>query len=473
MIARKIICLFLLWTAFSGITYSQNNQVQNDRIAQIEQQIQMLQQQTDQITQQHNEQIGNLRNQIESIEQSASAEEPETAEDELARLRQLAEGIAGEQEEEKSPEETVFKFSGLSLQQLNPEISASGDFVAHVRRQEQTRERADAEIRGLELNFQSYLDPFSRFKATTHIHGDGEVEVEELYFTHFSMIENANLDIGRFRQQFGVINRWHGDALDQVEYPLVLQRIFGEDGLNQTGASIDWTLPGWDDAFQELTVQITNTENERLFGGDAIGNPSMLFHYKNYRDLSRDTYLEIGLSGLFGWNDRWDVDKGSGIEDEYDALGTQVFGADLAMLWEPADKALYKNLEWRSEAYLLNRDLLAPDNSGRDNLNAWGAYSYINSKISRNMEVGIRADYFKPDSKNYANTANASIVPLAYTSNNPHRWQVCPYITVWQSEWVKFRFEYDYAFGRGMEETDHLFMLQAVFGVGPHKHERY
>jgi len=204
-----------------------------------------------------------------------------------------------------------------------------------------------------------------------------------------------------------------------------------------------------------------------------LGNPSLLFHYKNYRDLSRDTYLEFGLTGLFGWNDEWNVLKGGTLENEHDTLGTQVFGADLSLLWEPADQALYRNVEWRSEVYFLNRDILAPDNSGRDNLNAWGAYSYVQSKIARNLDIGVRADYYQPDSKDYANTAGASLVPLAYTSKNAERWQVCPYITWWQSEWVKLRCEYDYAFGHGTEDTEHVLWLQAIFSAGPHKHERY
>lgn len=309
-------------------------------------------------------------------------------------------------------------------------------------------------------------------KVTTHISDDG-VDVEDAYFTRFTIFENANLDIGRFRQQFGVVNRWHEDALDQVQYPLALQRIFGDEGLNQTGASVEWTLPQLGQAYQGLTFQATNTENERLFGGDTLGNPSLLLHYKNYRDLSRDTYFEFGLTGLCGWNDEWRVDKGSGLENEHDALGTQVFGADVSFLWEPADRAIYRNVEWRSEVYVLNRDILAPDNTGRDDLDAWGFYSYLQSKVARNADIGIRYDYYTPDSKGYAATTGAPLMPLAYTAKDAYRWQICPYVTWWQSEWVKFRFEYDYADGRGMERPEHVIWFQAIFSAGPHKHERY
>ena len=474
MQVKKIvyIILFVAMMGFPGSALAQNKETEKSELAELREQILALKRQMDEMKSKHDNEIKALKEKIEKLGPSAPVPEEVKAEEEADYLRELAQSIAGEEEEEKTPEETVFKFGGLSLQKLNPEISVSGDFLGHYRYQSGTRERSDALLRGLELNFQSYLDPYSRMKATTHISDEG-AHLEEAYFTSFSMFKNANLDIGRFRQPFGVINRWHEDAIDQVEYPLALRRIFGDEGLFQTGASLEWTLPQKGEVHQGLAFQVTNTENERLFGGDARGNPCLLFHYKNYRDLSRDSYMEFGLSGLFGWNDEWKVRRGSALENEYNTLGTQVYGADFCYLWEPADKALYRNVEWRSELYLLNRDIMAPDDSGRDNLRAWGAYSYLQTKAARNIDIGIRYDYFKPDSKDYATVEGAPITPLAYTADDVYRWQICPYITVHQSEWVKFRFEYDYADGRGMERPEHVFFLQAIFSAGPHKHERY
>jgi hypothetical protein len=470
--ARQLLVLFLFIVAVSAeITFAASG---SDDAKQLDDRISKLQQRINEMQAAHKKEIDALKSQIAELRQGKIAAKEPQREDEAAALRKLAQGLVGaEAEPQKAPEETVFRSGALSLQQLNPEISVSGDFLAHYRHQDHTRERTDAEIRGLELNFQSYLDPFSRMKATAHVHEDGEVHPEEVYFTRFSIFENANLDLGKFRQQFGVINRWHEDALDQVQYPLALRNILGDEGLAQTGASLDWTLPKWGNGYQGLTLQVTGADNERLFGGDELGSPNLLFHYKNYRDLSRDTYLEFGLSGLLGWNDEWSVIKGSTLVDEHDALGTQVFGADVSLLWEPADRALYRNVEWRSEVYVLNRDILAPDNSGRDDLNAWGAYSYVQSKVARTMEVGIRYDYYEPDSKGYAGTTGVSLMPLAYTADDAYRWQLCPYVTWWQSEWVKFRCEYDYADGRGMERPEHVVWFQAIFAAGPHKHERY
>jgi hypothetical protein len=450
----------------------------HDRLDQLTKQIGQMQEEH----QAQQEQIARLQTEIQTLKgepnrpgrAGPAPAEPNEAGDEVARLRALAEGLAGPKKQEKSPEETVYKSRGLSLQQLNPEISVSGDLLAYYRDQAETRRRTDIFLRALELNFQSYLDPFSKMKATLEVDRDGHVEVEEAYYSHFTLIPGAILDLGRFRQQFGVVNRWHEDALDQVWYPLALRRIFGEDGLDQTGASVEWSLPEWAGAHHGFTFQVTSPEDKRLFAGDLLGTPTLLFHYKNYRDLSRDTYLEFGLSGLFGWNDEWRVQTAPDtVVTEHDTRSTQVCGADLSMLWEPADRALYRNIEWRSEAYFLHQGILAPDGSGPDTIDAWGFYSYLQGKVAQNLIIGGRLDYYEPAGEDYAVQPDVSLIPLAYPSSHPYRWQVVPYITWWQSEWVLFRAEYNYAWGHGMEDDEHVIWLQTVFAAGPHKHERY
>jgi hypothetical protein len=290
--------------------------------------------------------------------------------------------------------------------------------------------------------------------------------------TLFNLSDDLNLTLGKFRQQFGVVNRWHKHGLDQVDFPLALRQIFGEGGLNQSGVSLDWFMPPWGDASQQLTFQVTDGSNDRLFGDNARNRPSLLVHYKNYRDISKDTYMEWGLSSLIGWNDEWDI-SGSPIKQN-SSEETFVFGADFTVLWEPTEKMRHRNIEWRSEAYWLNKDLVAPDGSGGDTINAWGLYSYLQTRISRTVDIGLRGDFYVPDTKGYANiSSDLSLSPLAVTSDNPYIWQISPYITWRQSPFVKFRTEYDYSNGKGIEKPEHIFWLQAIFSAGPHKHERY
>ncbi len=289
--------------------------------------------------------------------------------------------------------------------------------------------------------------------------------------TRFGVFEGGNLTFGKFRQQFGVVNRWHKHALDQFDFPLALRQIFGEGGLNQTGVSLDWVLPRLGKSSQDLTLQLTNGQNPRLFSGNTLGTPSFLVHYKNYRDISKDTYFEIGLSGLVGWRDEWDVDTGEGMVTENDSLPTFVYGMDLNLLWEPTERMRYRNLVWRTELYILNREILAPDGSGKDTIDAWGAYSYVQSKLNRTLDLGLRFDYYEPDTKGYVGLA-PWLIPHAF-SDSVTQWQVVPYLTWQQSPWVRWRIEYNHLEPGDIFEPEDIIYLQLIFAAGPHKHDRY
>ena len=460
-----IILILSIATLFANVTTAQNKETD---IEQLNAKILELQRLIVEIQKKHEAEISALKRQINELAAEAGKQE---AEDELAALRELAKAkVAEEIISEEKPEEATFKSGALSLQALNPEISVTGDFLFSTRQDATSDQSSDFNFRNLGVHLESWLDPYTRFKSAVEFHED-EAELGEAYMTLHNISEDLNLTFGKFRQQFGVVNRWHKHGLDQVDFPLALREIFGNGGLNQSGLSLDWLMPAAGDASQQLTFQVTDGSNSRLFGDNARNRPSFLAHYKNYRDLSKDTYIEWGLTGLLGWNDEWNI---SGGTKQNSSKSTTVLGADLSVLWEPTEKMRYRNIEWRNEAYWLNKGLLAPDDSGSDTINAWGLYSYLQAKISRTIDIGIRGDFYVPDTKSYANLSSPlSLSPLAVTSDNPHLWQISPYITWWQSPFVKFRAEYDYSNGKGIENPEHVIWLQAIFSAGPHKHERY
>jgi hypothetical protein len=443
-----------------------------DNIEQLNAKILELQRQIIEMQKKHDAEIAALKKQIDEL---SAATVKQKTQDELTSLRQLAEAKAKEKPAaEEEPEETVFKSGSLGLQALNPEISVTGDFLLSSRQDTTSNESSDFDFRTLGIHVESWLDPYTRFKAAIPV-TENEASIGEGYITMYDIADDLNLTLGKFRQQFGVVNRWHKHGLDQVDFPLALRQIFGNGGLNQSGLSLDWMMPPIGDTSQQLTFQVTDGSNSRLFGENARNRPSLLAHYKNYRDISKDTYLEWGLTGLLGWNDEWDIQSGS---KKNSSQMTTVLGADLSVLWEPTEKMRYRNAEWRNEAYWLNKKLLAPDDSGADTLNAWGLYSYLQNKISRTIDIGIRGDFFIPDTKSYADVTDIhgtslSLSPLAVTGDNPYLWQIGPYITWWQSPFVKFRLEYDYSDGKGIDNPEHIVWLQLIFSAGPHKHERY
>ena len=365
-------------------------------------------------------------------------------------------------------EEETFTSGALGLQALNPEISITGDILWSYTDSELTEKKSDFLFRGLGVHAEAYLDPFTRFKAAFSFSEEG-AECEEGYVTRFGLLPRVNLTLGKFRQQFGVVNRWHKHALDQVDFPLALREIFGPGGLNQTGGSLEWTMPELAGNDQELTLQVTDGENGQVFAENAKNAPSELAHYKLFRDLTPSTYAELGFTGLYGRNNEWAI--GESTIDE--TLDVWVFGADFTVLWEPTDRMRYRGITWRTEAYALNKDILAPDGSGKDTVNAWGMYSYVEAKASRTVSLGVRGDYFVPDQKDYAASAPASLASVVASEGGADRWQVSPYLTWNQSPFVHFRAEYDHQDGEGTGPEENVVWLQCIFAAGPHKHERY
>ncbi len=408
----------------------------------------------------------------ESATQDEKQQKTEEAE-ELEKLRQAAAEEAEKQAEtEEDSEEKVFKSGNLGLQKLNPEISVTGDMLGTYRSEDDLDLAWDTSFRGLGLHFEAYLDPYSRFKAAVPISAEG-AELGEAYFTRYGLVGKTNITFGKFRQQFGIVNRWHKHGLDWFDFPLALRSIFGPGGLNQVGLSFEAGASTGRVA-HGLIVEVTDADNPGVFGQNSKNRPSILANYKAYQDLSPSTYLEIGLTGLVGWNDSWrtlGMQEGEGLSDTRPAW---VYGADLNMLWEPTGRMRYRNLQWRSEAYFVDKEIQAPDGSGPDCLYAWGLYSLLQVKVSRTVELGVRYDYFHPDQKSYASLNDVlQMAPLAFTSAEADRHLAGLWLTWWQSPFVKFRGGYTYETTQAEDSDAHSVTLQMVFAAGPHKHERY
>ena len=420
--------------------------------------------------------VGQQREEIKRLkdERGRSNLQPiKAAEADREQLLKAAQDEISAAKLQEEAQEVEYTSGALGLQALNPEISITGDVLWSYKDGDAVEEHTDFNVRGLGMHLESYLDPYTRFKAAVSAN-ENETELGEMYMTRFGVLPNLNFTLGKFRQNFGIVNRWHKHALDQVDFPLALRMIFGDGGLNQSGVSLDYQLPFFDSLSQELIFQITDGDNQRVFGENADNFPAFMVHLKNYHDLSNSTYLELGFSALSGRNDSWQTVNGTtDLVTENKQLWANVFGVDFTMLWEPTDRMRYRNVTWRSEAYFLNKDILAPDASGEDSISAWDMYSYLESKLTRTLYLGVRGDYFAPDTKGYADSIAANLEPVVVTGSNPYRWQVGPYLAWHQSPFVHFRVEYNHISGNNTGPDEDVIWLQSVFAAGPHKHERY
>lgn len=393
-----------------------------------------------------------LRSTINDLEKRLKKLEMKSDETELEKLLNQAESYTPK--EEKTEKDKIFNTGQRSLQAINPEISVTGDAYGQgILNGDGFDEesRSGAHFRVLGLHLQSNLDPFSFAKVAVEITPE-EVELGEAYATWTNVFPNISMTAGKFRQQFGVVNRWHKHSLDQFDFPLALTTIFGEDGLNQTGVSFDWLIPSlWANA-NTLTMQITNGQNGQLFSGEMFSFPSVLLHLKNYYDLNKNTYMELGLTGLVGRNNLRGY-KEDGMKILENSRQTVVGGVDLTVMWEPLNKAHYHSFLFRSELYVANKA-----DTSNTTIDAWGAYAYGEYKFNERLYAGLRFDYavpFKPDNSGKEMT------------------QIVPYITWWQSHWFRMRLQYNYLDGNVFSEASRTLRLQLTWAMGPHKHERY
>ena len=134
--------------------------------------------------------------------------------DEIAALRAAARAIVPEQPQDTSPEQHVIR--SRSLNRLNSEISVTGDARLNARRPCPQQDNVD--LREFAFGFQSALDPYSNAKIFFSF-GEDHVGVEEAYAYWTGVPGGLRLDIGRFRQQAGELNRWHLDPGAMKRYP--------------------------------------------------------------------------------------------------------------------------------------------------------------------------------------------------------------------------------------------------------------
>ncbi len=375
---------------------------------------------------------------------AAPAAQPADTADELAALRAAAAAAAGapepgpagaadtvppaERPAAKEPPATGARPSNL----LNPEISATGDIRLVAR--DESPQQDNGVAREFEFSFQSALDPFTKTKIFLTFE-DEELGVEEGYIYWPGLPGHLRLDVGRFRQQLGDLNRWHLHALPETEYPLVYQRFLGEEGLGGVGFSLYSTLPmSLAGGTHELWIQGTTSESEPLYAGGR--QPTLLGRVQNFWQLSRSSYTQLGFTATGGNNA--DADLQSGL-----------LGLDFRFTYRPPEAGTRRDVTFRAEGYRLHAS------EAGVTTNRYGTFLDLQARRGRRWVFGLRYDYAQ--------------APRGPTDTE---WRLTPVITWWQSEFVYLRVQGEHR-SRDLEGDQNLLTVQAVWAVGPHKHETY
>lgn len=407
--------------------------------------------------------LARLRLQLDSLGRLVGRGEPAAADtaDPIAAIRAAAAAaLATDTTRADSPTVDEGEFVGRqrNLSVFNPEISVTGDIFAFVRSEDAGEDNFVP--REFELALQSNLDPYSRAKVfiAHHRHGgeiepfethadgeadsedahgaEAETEVEEGYVEWVNLPGGFGLTVGKFRQRFGRLNRWHAHALPAQHLPLPYVAFLGEEGLAQTGASLHWLLPIHGAGTYEVWTEVTRSEADLVFG--ASSGPSVLGHVNGFWQLSPATYLELGASALAGRHVEEDVETD---------FGGRVYGVDLTLDWAPPAMAKYRQATVHAGAMLSRSPIETIDD-------ARGAFAIGELKFAQQWVAGARWEWVE----NPAGPDQAT-------------WLVSPSLTWWQSEFVRLRAAYEWV-DRVGDRFGQL-VLQTTFAMGPHKHETY
>ena len=339
----------------------------------------------------------------------------------------------------------------------------------------------DPAVRGFtipnaELTLDGAVDPY--FKGFANIvykldsGGETGVELEEVYFLTTSLGWNLQLKGGQFLTEFGRQNSQHPHSWSFVDQPLVLNRMFGPDGLRSQGARLSWLVPTrW---YTEAMVSVLNSaggtafsfrsdESAEIHGGvpvtrdvrrlsDFLIVPRITASF----DLTNTQTLLVGASAAFGPNN-------SGP-----AARTRIYGADLYWKWKSATaSAGFPFVSFQTEALFRQYDA-AERGSAEDpvvtlpgqRLRDRGFYSQLLWGFKPRMVAGLRGDFVNGSSAAFDAALRAE------------RYRVSPNLTWYPTEFSKVRLQYNYDHRRAIG-SDHSLWLQFEFILGAHAAHKF
>lgn len=340
-------------------------------------------------------------------------------------------------------------------------------------------------LRNAELSLDGAVDPY--FKGVTNIvykldnNGETSVELEEMFVLTTALPANLQLKVGQFFAEFGRQNPQHPHSWGFADQPLVLNRMFGPDGLRSQGVRLSWLLPT--DFYTEASLAVLNSsggtassfrseESGLIHGGAALDRQvkdlgDMLYvpRVATSFELNDTQTLVLGASGAFGPNN-------SGVN-----TSTKIYGGDLYWKWKSthADQGfpfvsvqseyIFRHYDAAKRAAV--EDLEAPRPPGTavpqlaaQTLKDDGAYAQILWGIQPRIVAGFRGEFAHADKSTFVSADRADRT----------RWS--PNLTWYPTEFSKFRVQYNFDHRTGIGE-DHSLWFQFEFLLGAHAAHKF
>jgi hypothetical protein len=337
-----------------------------------------------------------------------------------------------------------------------------------------------------ELALFSAVDPYFELFAVFHLSAEG-FEVEEAFVSSTALPLGLRLKAGKFLSGFGRLNQKHRHQWNFSDAPLVNGAFFGDEGLNEIGVQLAWTVPA--DFYLVIGGEALRGDNEASFGTGAFHDPAYLYRVSGSRGPNLFTgfirgSLDIGgLSVLGGGSFAWGRTRSSHTVDEVDlttataedleGLGhgvrarTWIAGADITLRY---DLDSYRYLSLQGE-FMYRRMLgalyeyTAADATERSTLTREqsGLYTELLVKPFLRWRFGGRFDLLN---------RNRELVGRVNQNLPWNRYRIAAMTDFQPTEFTLFRLQYNYdrsgsdRFDR--KRTNHQVVLQLNAAIGAH-----
>jgi hypothetical protein len=321
----------------------------------------------------------------------------------------------------------------------NPDLSAIGDFRSSYTTA--GRRNVETYFNALEVQLSSVVDPYAEAKflfsfGKDSLNGDYSAGLEVATLTSLSLPYSLQVTLGKFKTNFSKVNTLHPHAFSFIEFPAMIRNFFGDEGLFMEGLSVSVLVPNPWDFYQELTVDIGRAVSTPALDNGAGNRLLYSAHLNNFFELSDNSTLGLGISGLSGVNA---LDLNSGMA-----------GFDLTFKWKPVQFNTYRSFTWQTEA-MIGRS----DTSAGNAVQSYGAYTLFEYQLGRRTYIGTRFDY--------------SGLPMAARSDE----RTASLLLRFQpTEFQVFALEFQHVnsnYGPSFQQV----MFRAIFGIGTHAAHAY
>ena len=321
----------------------------------------------------------------------------------------------------------------------NPDISAIGDFRTSYGNQ--GPRNIEIYFNALEVQLSSVVDPYAEAKflfsfGKDSLNGDYSAGLEIATLTSLSLPNSVQATLGKFKPHFTKVNQLHPHALSFIEFPVMIKNYFGDEGLFMEGLSMSFLIPNSWDIYQEVVVDIGRSATTPALDYGSGNRLLTTAQLNTFLDLSDNSTLGIGISGLSGVN----------VLERY----TKMTGLDLTYKWKPVQFNTYHSFTWQTEAVMCRTDT-----SAGSYVRSFGAYSLFEYQIEKRIFLGTRFDY--------------AGLPMSETMDER---RVTVLLRLQPTEFQVFALEFQHA-NRNYATSVYQVMFRAIFGIGTHAAHAY